>query len=226
MADLLRTRYGLVDRRLAVVPHGVDTEQFSPEPGPSDESVLGELEIRRPYYLWAGTVLERRLPFQVLEAFAAVRRDRPELELVIAGANRMRRPEKLDEWIERLGLGYSVRRLGWVAEAALAPLYRGADLGIYVSRHEGYGLPPLECLSCGTPVVVSAGLGLDDAWPDYPFRITGPEAENIAKVMMEILGDENRTARVLEDAGPVISNLGWEQSSRQLVAELERAVSR
>lgn len=226
MAGLLRTRYGLVDRRVAVVPHGVDPKQFSPAPGPSDELVLEGLEIRRPYLLWAGTVLERRLPFQVLEAFAAVKGERPELELVIAGANRMREPEKFDVWIERLGLGHSVRRLGWVAEAALPPLYRGADLGIYVSRHEGYGLPPLECLSCGTPVVVSAGLGLDDVWPDYPFRISGLEAESIAGVMMEILGNESRTARVLEDAGPVIANLDWEQSSRQLVAELERAVSR
>ena len=67
----------------------------------------------------------------------------------------MRRPENLEIWIEELGLESSVRRLGWVEEPALAPLYRGAELGIYVSRHEGFGLPPLECLACGTPVVVS-----------------------------------------------------------------------
>jgi glycosyltransferase involved in cell wall biosynthesis len=225
MAGLLRAQYGLAGGRVAVVPLGVDTKQFSPAPGPTDEMVLADLEVRPPYLLWAGTVLERRVPLQVLEAFAAAKSERPELELVIAGANRMRRPEKLDMWIEQLGLETAVRRLGWVDETALAPLYRGAELGIYVSRHEGYGLPPLECLSCGTPVVVSAGLGLDDSWPDYPFRTPELEAKSIADVMMDILGNEARTARVMEDTGSVIANLDWEQSSRQLVAELERAVS-
>ena len=225
MAGLLRERFGLADGRVAVVPHGVDAARFSPVSDPADELVLAELEVRPPYLLWAGTVLERRLPLQVLEAFAAVKFERPDLQLVIAGANRMRRPERLDMWIEELGVEHAVRRLGWVEETALAPLYRGAELGIYVSRHEGYGLPPLECLSCGTPMVVSAGLGLDDCWPDYPFRTPELEAKSIADVMMDILENEGRTARVMEDTGSVIANLDWEQSSRQLVAELERAVS-
>jgi len=226
MAGLLRARFGLAGGRVAVVPHGVDMEQFSSAPEPADGLVLADLGVRPPYVLWAGTVLERRLPRQVLEAFAAVRHERPDLELVIAGANRMRRPERLDMWIEQLGLDHAIHQLGWVEDTALAPLYRGAELGIYVSRHEGYGLPPLECLGCGTPVVVSAGLGLDDFWPGYPFRIAELEAKNIAGVMMEIFGNEDRTVRVMEDTGSVLANLDWEQSSRQLVAELGLALSR
>ncbi len=208
-----------------MVPLGVDNKSFSKAERDDDIQVLKELEVCPPYVLVPGTVLERRMPRQVLEAFAAVKYERPELQLVIAGANRMRRPERLDRWIEQLGVEHAVRRLGWVEETALAPLYRGAELGIYVSRHEGYGLPPLECLSCGTPMVVSAGLGLDDCWPDYPFRTPELKAKSIAHVMMDILENEGRTARVLEDTGSVIANLDWERSSRQLVAELERAVS-
>jgi glycosyltransferase involved in cell wall biosynthesis len=225
LSTLIAERYGVVDERLAVVPLGVDSKVFSSLARDDDIQVLREFEVCPPYVLVPGTVLERRMPRQVLEAFAIVRRERPELELVMAGANRMRRPEKIDVWIEELGLENAVHRLGWVEEAALAPLYRGAELGIYVSRHEGYGLPPLECLGCGTPVVVSAGLGLDDSWPEYPFRTAELEAISIAGVMMEIFGNENRTARVMEDTGSVLAGLGWEQSSRQLVAELGRAVS-
>ena len=200
--------------------------RFSPTPRDTDGRVLAELEVRHPYVLWPGTVLERRMPHQVLEAFAVVRNEQPQLELVIAGANRMRRPEKLDLWIKQLGLEFAVRRLGWVEETALAPLYRGAKLGIYVSRHEGYGLPPLECLACGTPVVVSAGLGLDDAWPDYSFRVPGLDAESIAGVMKEILANGDRAAQVMEEMDSVLAGVDWERSSRQLVAELRRAVSR
>jgi glycosyltransferase involved in cell wall biosynthesis len=225
LSSLVGERYGVVDDRMAVVPLGVDQKSFSTRGDGDDIRFLKELEVCSPYVLLPGTVLERRMPRQVLEAFAIVRRDRPELGLVIAGANRLRRPENLDIWIEELGLERSVRRLGWVEESALAPLYRGAELGIYVSRHEGYGLPPLECLACGTPVVVSAGLGLDDAWSDYPYRTPELGKESIAGVMKEILGNMDRTVRVMEKTGSVLACLGWEQSSRRLVAELGRVLS-
>ena len=77
--------------------------------------------------------------------------------------------------------------LGWVEEEALAPLCRGAELAFYLSRHEGFGLPPLECLACGTPVIVNGGLGLDDAWPAYPYKISEPTEERVAAVASEIL---------------------------------------
>jgi len=225
MSSLVAKRYGVVGERMGVVPLGVDTTSFSKPEGEDDIQILKELSVSPPYVLVPGTVLERRMPRQVLEAFANVWRDRPELKLVIAGANRMRRPERLGLWIKQLGLDHAIHQLGWVEESALAPLYRGAELGIYVSRHEGYGLPPLECLGCGTPVVVSAGLGLDDSWPDYPFRIADLEAKNIAGVMMEIFGNEDRKVRFMEDTGSVLAKLDWEQSSRQLVAELGLALS-
>ena len=225
MAASLAARFGLVDRHVAVVPHGVDVAQFSSKPDPADLHVLAELEVRSPYVLWAGTVLERRLPREVLKAFGVLKRDRPELNLVVAGANRMRRPRELDVWIGELGLEGAVRQLGWVEEAALAPLYRGAELGIYVSRHEGYGLPPLECLACGTPIVVSDGLGLDDVWADYPYRAFDLGADAIAAAATKILGDAGRTAKVMMEAGPVVAGLDWEESSRRLVAALEEACS-
>jgi glycosyltransferase involved in cell wall biosynthesis len=225
MAGLLAEHYGLAEGRVVVVPHGIDAVRFSPTPDSTDGRVLADLGVRSPYVLWVGTVLERRLPRQVLEAFAIARSERPELELLIAGANRMRRPEKLETWIEALGLKGAVRNLGWVEESALAPLYRGAELGIYASRHEGFGLPPVECLACGTPVAVSAGLGLDDAWPSYPYRVTELDAAAIAAAMTGILGDGDRAEKTMEEAGPIIAAFDWERSSRRLVAELDQVLS-
>ena len=218
-------RYGVVGDRIAVVPLGVDSEGFSTDEVGDDRQVLNGLGVCSPYVLVPGTVLERRMPQRVLEAFAVVKRGFPELELVFAGSNRMRRPTDLERWIREVGLDGGVRQLGWVDESALAPLYRGAELGLYVSSYEGYGLPPLECLACGTPVVVGPGLGLDDAWPDYPYRTPELDTESIAGLMAAILGNPDRTARVMEEAKPVLSNLDWERSSRLFLAELERALS-
>ncbi len=225
MSSMVSKRYGVDGGRMAVVPLGVDGERFSSGGDEMDRRVLSELGVREPYILVPGTVLERRLPRQVLEAFANVRRAHPEVELIFAGANRMRRQQDLDLWIGELELEEAVKRLGWVAETHLAPLYRGAEVAIYVSLHEGFGLPPLESLACGTPVVVSSELGLDDAWPGYPFRLDRLDAESIASITMQILADRDRTAEVMGESAAVISELNWEESSRRLVAELQRAVS-
>jgi len=224
VAGLVRARYRVPVERLGVVPLGIDLQGFTAQPQADDEGRRAALGVRAPYLLWLGTVLERRLPREVLEAFAGLRSERPELQLVIAGANRMREPQRLQAWIAELGLQGAVLTPGWVGEATLAPLYRGAELGVYVSRHEGFGIPPLECLACGTPAVVSSGLALDELWPDYPFRCREGSAAGILATVREALAERDRTEAVLARAARVLEGQGWEASSRRLVAELRRAV--
>ena len=220
MARTVADQYGVSSDRLAVISLGVDGGRFSIQPSVGDGDVLAELGVRAPYLLWLGTLLERRLPHQILGAFAALREARPELQLVVGGANRMRGPERLQRWIDELGIAPAVRQLGWVDERCLAPLYRGAELGIYVSRHEGFGIPPLECLACGTPVVVSAGLGLDDGWPDYPFRCDELSVAAVTETAQTILNDLPRAKKLLLDGPPMAERFDWQKSSRRLVAEL------
>jgi glycosyltransferase involved in cell wall biosynthesis len=225
MAGLVRARYRLPDDRLAVVPLGVELGRFNAVEQEEDARRRAALGVRAPYLLWLGTVLERRQPREVLEAFAGLRGERPELQLVIAGANRMRRPEKIRAWIADLGLTDAVLPLGWVAEDDLAPLYRGAELGLYLSRHEGFGIPPLECLACGRPVVVSAGLALDELWPDYPFRCREASAAGILATARQALADRGRNQAVLAAASRLLADHTWEAASRRLVAELRRVAA-
>jgi len=224
MADLVSERYAVPLDRVAVVPLGVDVERFSPAVAVDDDRVLSELGVQGPYLLWLGAVFERRLPREVLEAFAILRRDRPELGLVMVGGNRLRRPGLLQRWIEELDLGDSIVLHDWVGEDCLAPLYRGAELSFYLSLHEGFGIPPLESLACGTPVVVSGGLALDEVWPAYPFRCHEATARAIVATAREILEDDERSVQVVREASDVIAKLDWESSSRRLVAELEKVL--
>jgi glycosyltransferase involved in cell wall biosynthesis len=223
---LLAQRYRVPRGRLAVVPLGVDRKIFAPEPHEHDRGVVQRLGVHVPYLLWLGTVLERRQPREVLEAVAALRVDRPDLHLVIAGANRMQSPERLGGWIRELGLEACTLELGWVEEASLAPLYRGAAAGVYVSQYEGFGLPPLECLACGSPAVVSAGLALDQTWPDYPFRCRDLSPRGIEDALREALAPNGWTGDMEARARQVVDRFDWEASARLLVAELEKAAAR
>lgn len=225
MADLVARRYGVPGARMAVVPLGVDRGRFGPQACDGDRRELECLGIRAPYLLWVGTVLERRQPRAVLEAFAALRVERPDLHLVIAGANRMRSPRRLELWIRELGLAPHTVQLGYVGESSLAPLYRGAAAGVYVSRHEGFGIPPLECLACGTPVVVSAGLALEEAWPDYPFLCGDLSPSEIGSALARALSPSGWNPDLASTADRVVRGFDWTTSSRRLVTELRMAAA-
>ena len=225
MSRIVADYYRVPSARLAVISLGIDGARFSAHPSDGEGDVLTGLGVRRPYVLWAGTLLERRLPREILLAFDALRTTWPKLQLVVAGANRMREPQRLQTWIDELEIGDSVRQLGWVEECSLAPLYRGAELAFYVSRHEGFGIPPLECLACGTPVVVSGGLGLDDRWPDYPFRCDELSVAAIERTARKILEDRSRATQILLDGPRMTQLFNWGASSRRLVEELEAIVA-
>jgi glycosyltransferase involved in cell wall biosynthesis len=225
MAEMLCRRYNVPASNVVVVPNGVDLRRFSTVSESGDHDVVSSIGAQIPYILWTGTVLERRMPGLVLEALAAVRRDHPDLKLVIAGENRMRSPERFTRLRQSLGLDDAVSCLGWVEEDCLAPLYRCAELGIYVSRHEGFGIPPLECLACGTPVVVSEGLALDDAWPDYPHRVENLTAAGIEKQIRAVLDVRGESRGFAAAAQPVLEKFGWRAASRQLVDGMQSAVT-
>jgi alpha-1,3-rhamnosyl/mannosyltransferase len=220
IADELQDVYGVDSRRLGVVPIGIERDLQKTAPELQPES----FGVRRPFLLVAGTVLDRRLPRLTLEVFADVARERPDLQLVFAGANRLRRPHQMDVWIDQLGLGDRVRLVGWIEDPQLATLYNAAELTLYLSTYEGFGIPPLESLAFATPAVVGPGLALDEIWPDYPFRVSEFDRGHVVKMVQRILEAPAEVANVMRSAERVLGRLDWEASSRRLVREFERAL--
>jgi glycosyltransferase involved in cell wall biosynthesis len=222
VAEDVRRCYGVPPERIGVVPLGIEPVLLGSQG--KGARVLADRGVRKPYLLSVGTIFERRMPRLVLEAFAAALDQRPDLQLVVAGDNRLRLPQQFAEWSANLGIAEQVRLLGWVADEELAPLYESAELTFYLSTYEGFGIPPLESLAFGTPAVVGSGLALDDIWPDYPFRVAALELDGVVAVVRRILGGTSETAAVMDQAGRVLAGHGWEHSSRALVRELSRAI--
>jgi glycosyltransferase involved in cell wall biosynthesis len=145
--------HGFDPARIHVAPHGVDVPPTSP-PGSGDGYDTDLRRIRRqngdgegPFVLFVGTIEPRKGVDDLLAAFEQVRVDRPELRLVLAGPRGWGATPDLD----RPG----VVELGPVDDARLGELYRTASVLALPSRYEGFGLPVLEAMAHGCPVVVS-----------------------------------------------------------------------
>jgi glycosyltransferase involved in cell wall biosynthesis len=238
-------RYRLDPERVGVVPLGVDAAfrragaaavGGAPTGGaaaagaaaapdsPASPEPPGALPpgVSTPYLLYLGTLLERRNVPLLLEVFARLRRERPELSLVLAGADRLRRRGGLEGLLD--GAGAGVTHLGYVPEAAVVPLYRRAELSFYLSEYEGFGLPPLESLAAGTPAVVGPGLALDALWPGYAYRCSALDAEEVTRVAAAALADPAARRRVAAEGVARMAELTWRRSAERFLDELERAL--
>jgi glycosyltransferase involved in cell wall biosynthesis len=160
-ADDVAETLSIPRERVRVAYPGVDG-RFRPE---------GERrDLGAPYVLGVSTVEPRKNLEVLLEAFALVRRRHPELVLAVAGPS---------GWASGEGpSGEAVRWLGFVPDSELPALYRGARASVYPSRFEGFGIPIVEAMACGTPVVSSAHPSLDEASGDVALRAdpSSPEA--------------------------------------------------
>jgi glycosyltransferase involved in cell wall biosynthesis len=141
-------------------------------------------EREAPYVLAVATLEPRKNLSTLVTAHALLRERRPELELVVAGAP--------VQWAEQELAGDAVTALGFVPDEQLPALYRGASVFAYPSLFEGFGIPVVEAMACGTPVVASAHESLDESCGDAAVRVDPASAEAIAEGMVRALDERER----------------------------------
>jgi glycosyltransferase involved in cell wall biosynthesis len=161
---------------------------LAPSLGPDGAS----RNLGAPYVLTVATLDRRKNLETLLDAMTVVRRSHPELLLAVAGAPGWQGPS-----LNRDG----VVALGYVRDDELAALYRGAAVFVYPSRFEGFGIPVVEAMACGTPVVASAHASLDEASGPAAVRADPDSAEAIALAIEEaLLERRDLAARGLDHA--------------------------
>ncbi len=162
---------------IVVAPHGVDLERFHPESPTSPEV---------PYALFLGTVEPRKGLDTLLEAFASVARDTPDLELWLAGQAGWAEQD-VRRLVERHPARSRIRRLGFVDDAALPSLLAGARAVVYPSRVEGFGLPVLEAMACGAVVVTSSGTVMEEIADGAAFVCPPGDAFALAATLQQAI---------------------------------------
>jgi glycosyltransferase involved in cell wall biosynthesis len=200
---------GIGSERLRLVPWGVRVRTLDASDA---EEIRGRYGIERPYVLFCGTREPRKNLPRVLEAFR--RLDRPGLDLVLAG------PEG---WKEDLADGIAalegrVRSLGFVPPDDLAALYAGAAVAVYPSLAEGFGLPVLEAMAHGVPVVTSAGTATEEVAGDAALLVDPLDTDAIAGAMQRVLDDRELASSLGAAARERAASFTWQRSAALVAA--------
>ena len=194
-----------------VIHHGVDHERFRPDADVDrDRAVLQGHGIAGPYVAFTGTIEPRKDLPTLVAAFARVSDGRPDLRLVLAGGDGWG-VEPLRAAIAASGAATRVLRTGYVPDDVLAPLLRRADAVAYPSLEEGFGLPALEALACGAPLVTTSGSAMDELVGDAAVLVGPGDVDGLAAALREVL--EPARAAALRGAGPSqAASFTWEAS--------------
>ena len=200
----------------------------APEFGPTEREDAGIRDrhgLRSPYVLAVGNLQPRKNLERLVEAFArVVARQGIVHDLAIVGRATWR-GSSVGRLIEELAPSGRVKLVGYVGADDLPAIYRGADVFAYPSLYEGFGLPVLEAMACGTPVVTSNVSAMPEVVGDAA-RLVNPESvEEIAAGLAELCVDQQHRATLRERGLARSGMFTWDRAAKQALETLRRAAS-
>jgi glycosyltransferase involved in cell wall biosynthesis len=220
--DLLHHLPQLDDARVCVVPLAPDPS-YVPE---LDATALQQLGVVQPYILYVGGADFRKNVSALIEAFDAVRDTQPELRLVLVGREfTEERPviEQAELWrrLEQSPHQAAIIRPGYVSLPQLRALYSAAELLVYPSLYEGFGLPPLEAMACGCPVMAYDNSSLREV-VDGAGELIEP-GRDLAPYLERLLLDDGRRASLAGAGIAHARSFSWRRTAAETLRILEEA---
>jgi len=204
----LLARYPVEPRRVVAVPIGVAGAFRS-----GGEAAGISSGLPRPFIFYVGGLDRlKNVPF-LLEVLRRLRGEEAEMRLVVAGEEG-RRLEALRSAVREAGLADCVATIGYIGDARLAAIYREAAAFVFPSRYEGFGLPPLEAMAAGCPVVSSRGGALEEVLGDAALIVDPEDAAGWARAIGRLIRDAGTRSRQIDAGLARVAGLTWERTAR------------
>lgn len=202
--------------KVVVVPNAIDERFGAPPAAEEVDRVRERFQLHDPFVLYAGNIKPHKNLERLIDAFSIVRRDGfGDLKLLIIG-DEITRYATLRRAVHRYQLHKYVRFLGFVPDKTLAVLYRLAAVFAFPSLYEGFGLPPLEAMASGTPVVTSNVSSLPEVVGDAAVLVDPYEPASIAEGIRRVLSDETLRADLKARGLARAREFSWQRSVRRI----------
>jgi len=225
--DIVET-YGISPERITVTHEAASSIFQLIDSEKELQRVRQTYGIEGDYILSVGSIQPRKNLKRLIAAYSSLRQARPGgklPQLVIVGKCAWLYEETLRA-IRELEISKSVILTGYVPEGDLPALYSGAICFVYLSYFEGFGLPPLEAMKCGTPVLVGNRTSLPEVVGDAGVLVDPFEVKEIAGAMETLIGDPDFRSKLSAKGLERARLFDWRETARQTLAVYERAAEK
>ncbi len=227
----LQRFFQISPKKIEVIYNALD-EKFAQGHATGDERQMIEerYQVNCPFILYAGRISPHKNVARIIESFSALKAELakdgrfPDLKLIIIGDEVSKHPD-LRRAVIRSGMQNDVRFLGFVSIDVLRIFYDAAKVFVFPSLYEGFGLPPLEAMAHGTPVVASNTSALPEVVGSAALLVNPENIFEISRALYRALTDPDLRTK-LKDAGRVqCERFSWEASVRKLISVYEEVAS-
>lgn len=223
--DIIET-YKVAPERISVTPLAA-SPIFRPIQDPNELNLVRErYGLDGDYVLAVGSIQPRKNLITLISAYSALRRRRPGVnlpKLALVGKRAWLYDETLRE-IEKHRLNDRVILTGYVPESDLPALYTGAVCFVYPSYFEGFGLPPLEAMQCGTPVIVGDRTSLPEVVGTSGILVDPFDVDGLAKALARVLDDTNLRDELRVKGFERARRFSWRETARLTLKAYEKAI--
>lgn len=206
-------------KKIHIIPNGV-SEDFLPLKDEKRSSVLNSVSKGRPYFIYVGAVHPRKNVISLLKAFESFKYEHPALShiLIIVGRKAWDN-EELNTYHQKMNYRHDVIWMENVARPVLIDLLGAATALVYVSLYEGFGLPVLEAMACGTPSITSKDSPMEEIAQNSALMVIPTSVEDIKNAMYQLATDEQLVMRLREKGLAYSRDYHWDQTAK-LTSEL------
>ncbi|MFN0085830.1 MAG: glycosyltransferase family 4 protein [Blastocatellia bacterium] len=197
------------------VIHEAARRTMRPIPETDCRPVLEKHGIGAPYLLYVGTIEPRKNLLTLIRAYDDLLKTTPHRPQLVLAGSRGWLFDEVFHMVERMELREMVRFTGYVEDADLPALYSAARIFLYPSLYEGFGLPPLEAMACGAPVIASNVSSLPEVVGEAGLMHAPSDAAELTRAMTTLLDDEAVRARFIRAGAEQAARFSWERAARE-----------
>ncbi|MEN3013947.1 MAG: glycosyltransferase family 1 protein [Endomicrobiia bacterium] len=208
--------FNLKTKNRMVIYGGVNEKYFYPVDFKKVEDIKIQYGLKNDYILCVAHSHPIKNFKRMIEAIALVNQKKLDIDFVIVGLLDKKFFKELNTEVH-LCLKKKVHFIGHVSNEKLSPFYTGAKLFLFATLHEGFGLPPLEAMACGCPVVVSNKGSLPEICGDAAVYVNPYNPEDIAEGILKVLTDENLRQQLIKKGFEQVKKFSWEKSVKSFL---------
>ncbi|MEZ4674543.1 MAG: glycosyltransferase family 1 protein [Caldilineaceae bacterium] len=223
----LQEQWAIPAAQITVIQGAVDHEHFQPVRDPQQ---LGRVRQRygigdRPFILGLSTLQPRKNFIRLIEAFAQARQEARLPHRLVIGGGKGWLYDDIFAKVRDLGLVEDVLFPGYVADDDLPALYSAAEFFAYPSLYEGFGLPVIEALACGTPVLTADNSSLPEAGGPGALYVQAENVESIAEGIVKLASDQSLQLQLRTAGQSHARRFTWQHSAEQLATAYDKLLS-